>query len=64
MLLASAWRSAQLGGDLNALMMQAGLAGLGLFLITAARRVNWPGGWRARNWPRAAASSWRGSRRS
>jgi two-component system sensor histidine kinase PilS (NtrC family) len=34
MLLASAWRSAQLGGDLNALMMQAGLAGLGLFLIS------------------------------
>ncbi|HEX5747064.1 MAG TPA: ATP-binding protein [Archangium sp.] len=34
MLLFMAWRSAQLGGDLNPLMMQAGLAGLGLFVIT------------------------------
>jgi len=34
MLLLMAWRSAQLGGDLNPLMMQAGLAGLGLFVIT------------------------------
>ena len=34
MLLATAWRSAQLGGDLNALMLQSGLAGLGLFVIT------------------------------
>lgn len=33
-LLALAWRSSQVGGDLNALMMQAGLAGLGLFVIT------------------------------
>jgi len=34
MLLFMAWRGAQLGGDLNPLMMQAGLAGLGLFVIT------------------------------
>ena len=33
-LLVIAWRSTQLGGDLNALMMQAGLTGLGLFVIT------------------------------
>ena len=34
MLLFMAWRSAQAGGDLSALMLQAGLAGLGLFVIT------------------------------
>jgi two-component system, NtrC family, sensor histidine kinase PilS len=34
MLLVMAWRSAQVGGDLNALMLQAGLAGVGLFVIT------------------------------
>ncbi len=34
MLLAMAWRGAQLGGDLSALMLQSGLAGLGLFVIT------------------------------
>ena len=34
MLLVLAWRGAQQGGDLSALMMQAGLAGLGLFVIT------------------------------
>ena len=34
MLLFMAWRSANAGGDLNALMLQAGLAGLGLFVIT------------------------------
>jgi two-component system sensor histidine kinase PilS (NtrC family) len=34
LLLFTAWRAAQAGGDLNALMMQAGLAGLGLFVIT------------------------------
>ncbi|MCA0244955.1 MAG: histidine kinase [Proteobacteria bacterium] len=33
-LLVSAWHSTQQGGDLNALMMQAGLTGLGLFMIT------------------------------
>ncbi|MFT3819331.1 MAG: ATP-binding protein [Rubrivivax sp.] len=33
-LLVIAWRSTQQGGDLNALMMQAGLTGLGLFVIT------------------------------
>lgn len=34
MLLFTAARAAQQGGDLSALMMQAGLAGLGLFVIT------------------------------
>jgi two-component system, NtrC family, sensor histidine kinase PilS len=34
MLLFVAWRGAQAGGDVNALMLQAGLAGLGLFMIT------------------------------
>lgn len=34
LLLFTAWRAAQAGGDLSALMMQAGLAGLGLFVIT------------------------------
>jgi two-component system sensor histidine kinase PilS (NtrC family) len=34
MLLSTAWRGAHLGGDLSALMLQAGLAGLGLFVIT------------------------------
>jgi two-component system sensor histidine kinase PilS (NtrC family) len=34
MLLFMAWRGARLGGDRNALMLQAGLAGLGLFVIT------------------------------
>ncbi len=33
-LLVIAWRSTQQGGDLNALMMQAGLTGLGLFMIS------------------------------
>ena len=34
MLLFMAWRGGQSGGDLSALMFQAGLAGLGLFVIT------------------------------
>ena len=33
MLLFMAWRGASLGGDLNALALQAGLAGVGLFVI-------------------------------
>lgn len=34
LLLGMAWRGAQAGGDISALAMQAGLAGLGLFVIT------------------------------
>jgi two-component system sensor histidine kinase PilS (NtrC family) len=34
MLLFMAWRGANAGGDLSALMLQSGLAGLGLFVIT------------------------------
>jgi len=34
LLLFTAWRASLQGGDLSALMMQAGLSGLGLFLIT------------------------------